>query len=331
MADSSSAYEHLGGDLHRHGQDYVHAHPHSGSHTHDPDRPTAPHRRDQEHRHRSGHTHSHGLIDPSIRRSRAGLRAVSFSLAVLGATAVIQAAVYVATGSVALLADLIHNFGDALTAVPLGAAFLLRSTGAERYAGLGVVLAIFASACVAGAVAVEKIISPQAPEHLLALGIAGIVGFAGNETAAQVRLGAGRRLESPALVADGYHARTDGIVSLGVLLSAVLVALGLSLADPLIAIVITGVEPPLVPVPADRPPALHGDLKDDELRAFPLALNRRLLGTTGASAGDRGTDPWSCPGEAGALGRSRLAVRSLRVPAGRLPKSSGRGVRGRRR
>ena len=187
------------------------------------------------------HGHSHGLIDPSIRRSRAGLRAVGASLAVLGGTAAIQAVIYVATGSVALLADLIHNFGDALTAVPLGVAFLLRSARAERYAGLGVVLAIFVSACVAGALAVEKIISPQAPDHLLALALAGVVGFAGNEIAAQVRLGAGRRLDSPALVADGYHARTDGIVSLGVLLTAVLVALGLTLADPIIAIVITGV------------------------------------------------------------------------------------------
>jgi cation diffusion facilitator family transporter len=187
------------------------------------------------------HGHSHGLIDPSVRRSRAGLRAVGASLAVLGGTAAIQAVIYVATGSVALLADLIHNFGDALTAVPLGVAFLLRSAPAERYAGLGVVLAIFVSACVAGALAVEKIISPQAPDHLLALALAGVAGFAGNEIAAQVRLGAGRRLDSPALVADGYHARTDGIVSLGVLLSAVLVALGLTLADPIIAIVITGV------------------------------------------------------------------------------------------
>jgi cation diffusion facilitator family transporter len=187
------------------------------------------------------HGHSHGLIDPSVRRSRAGLRAVGASLAVLGGAAAIQAVIYVATGSVALLADLIHNFGDALTAVPLGVAFLLRSARAERYAGLGVVLAIFVSACVAGALAVEKIISPQAPDHLLALALAGVVGFAGNEIAAQVRLGAGRRLDSPALVADGYHARTDGIVSLGVLLSAVLVALGLTLADPIIAIVITGV------------------------------------------------------------------------------------------
>ena len=163
------------------------------------------------------------------------------SLGVLGATAAIQAAIYVATGSVALLADLIHNFGDALTAVPLGTAFLLRSARAERYAGLAVVLAIFASACAAGVLAIEKIISPAAPDHLLALGVAGAIGSLGNEVAAQVRLRAGRRLDSPALVADGFHARTDGFVSLGVMLSAVLVALGLPIADPIIAIVITGV------------------------------------------------------------------------------------------
>ena len=187
------------------------------------------------------HDHSHGLVSESIKRSRAGLRAVLASLAVLGATAAIQATIYVATGSVALLADLIHNFGDALTAVPLGAAFLLRSERAERRAGLAVVFAIFVSACVAGALAIEKLVSPHAPQHLVALGIAGGIGFAGNEVAAQVRLGAGRRLHSPALVADGYHARTDGFVSLGVLCTAVLVALGLPIADPVIAILITGV------------------------------------------------------------------------------------------
>ena len=183
--------------------------------------------------------HSHGLVAASIKRSRSGLRAVGISLGVLGATAGLQAAIYVTTGSVALLADLTHNVGDALTAVPLGAAFLLRSAKGERYAGLVVVLAIFVSACIAGVLAIEKIISPGAPEHLPALGVAGAVGFAGNEVAAQVRLGAGRRLDSPALVADGYHARTDGFVSLGVMASAALVAVGLPVADPLIAIGIT--------------------------------------------------------------------------------------------
>jgi len=196
-------------------------------------------RGEAEHEHARGHTH--GLVDPTIKRSSAGLRAVLVSFAVLGATALIQAGVYAMTGSVALLADLIHNFGDALTAVPLGAAFLLRSARAERHAGLAVVLAIFLSACVAGVLAVEKIVTPHAPSHLLALGVAGAVGFAGNELAAQVRLVAGRRLHSPALVADGFHARADGFVSLAVLLSAALVALGLPLADPIIAIAITGV------------------------------------------------------------------------------------------
>jgi len=215
------------------------------SHTATCDETLGPHHHDG---HRAGerarkhaHGHSHGLIDPSIQRSRAGIRAVSISLAILGATALIQTAIYITTGSVALLADLIHNFGDALTAVPLGAAFLLRSRRAERWAGLAVVFAIFVSACVAGVFAVEKIISPHAPSHLLALGLAGAIGFLGNEVAAQVRLRAGHRLDSPALVADGYHARTDGFVSLGVMLSAVLVALGLPIADPVIAILITGI------------------------------------------------------------------------------------------
>jgi cation diffusion facilitator family transporter len=223
--------------LHHHGA-HVHAHPHARPHRHlRHPRRSRPIDRAPVH----DHGHSHGLVDDSIKRSRAGLRAVGISLGVLGATAGIQAAIYVASGSVALLADLIHNFGDALTAVPLGIAFLLRSARAERYAGLAVVLAIFVSACVAGAVAIEKLVNPHAPEYLLALGIAGAVGFLGNEVAAQIRLGAGRRLQSPALIADGYHARTDGFVSLGVMASASLVAFGVAIADPIIAIVITGV------------------------------------------------------------------------------------------
>ena len=223
--------------VHHHGA-HVHAHPHTRPHRHlrHPRRSRSIARSPA-----NDHGHSHGLVDDSIKRSRAGLRAVGISLGVLGATAGIQAAVYIASGSVALLADLIHNFGDALTAVPLGIAFLLRSVRAERYAGLAVVLAIFVSACVAGTVAIEKLVNPHAPEHLLALGIAGAVGFLGNEVAAQIRLGAGRRLRSPALIADGYHARTDGFVSLGVMASASLVAFGAAIADPIIAIVITGV------------------------------------------------------------------------------------------
>ncbi len=186
-----------------------------------------------------GHGHSHGLVDPSIRRSRAGLRAVSISLAVMLLTAVLQTAMFAATGSVALLGDLIHNFGDALTAVPLGVAFVLRSAVAERRAGYFVVATILFSAAVAAVEAVNRLVHPQDVDHLLVLGAAGAVGFLGNELAARVRLRAGRRLDSPALVADGNHARIDGLVSLAVVASALAVAVGLPVADPLIGLVIT--------------------------------------------------------------------------------------------
>jgi len=147
--------------------------------------------------------------------------------------------VFVLSGSVALLADLIHNFGDALTAVPLGIAFFLRSFRGEKVAGLAVVLAIFISACVALYETIQRFIHPQHLTHLWVLAGAGVVGFVGNEIAAQVRLRAGKRLSSPALVADGNHARIDGFVSLGVVASAIVVALGATIADPIIGLVIT--------------------------------------------------------------------------------------------
>jgi cation diffusion facilitator family transporter len=183
--------------------------------------------------------HSHGLLDRSILRSRAGIRAVSLSLAVLTLTALAQAFIYSRTLSVALLADLIHNFGDALTAIPLGLAFFLRSLRGERLAGLAVVLAIFISALVALGQTIERFIHPRTLSHLWLLAAAGVIGFIGNEIAAQVRLRAGRRLQSPALVADGKHARVDGFVSLGVLASAAAVAIGMKLADPIIGLLIT--------------------------------------------------------------------------------------------
>ena len=183
--------------------------------------------------------HSHGLVDASIMRSRAGVRAVALALVVLAITAAAQAIVFVASGSVALLADLIHNAGDAATAIPLGIAFVLRSERAERLAGLAVVAAIFVSACVAGYEAVDRLVHPQDVEALGALALAGALGFAGNWTAAIVRTRAGQRLDSPALVADGDHARADAYVSLGVIASAVVVALGARVADPLIGLAIT--------------------------------------------------------------------------------------------
>jgi cation diffusion facilitator family transporter len=183
--------------------------------------------------------HSHGLVDDNIKRSRAGVRAVAIALAILGLTAVVQAIVFVASGSVALLADLVNNAGDALTAVPLAVAFLLRSPRAERIAGLFVVAAILVSACVAGVEAVARLIDPRPPDDLLALALAGAVGWAGNTVAALVRTRAGRRLDSPALIADGDHARADAYVSLGVVASAAVVALGLDIADPLIGLAIS--------------------------------------------------------------------------------------------
>ena len=191
------------------------------------------------HQHGHGHGHSHGLVDRSIVRSRAGVRAVSISLAVLLGVAAIQAAIFLVSGSVALLADLIHNFGDALTALPLGIAFFLRSERGEKLAGLAVVLAIFVSACVALYETIVRLIHPENLSHLFVLAVAGAVGFVGNEIAAQVRRRAGKRLDSPALVADGNHARVDGFVSLGVVASAIVVALGAPIADPIIGLVIT--------------------------------------------------------------------------------------------
>jgi cation diffusion facilitator family transporter len=202
--------------------------------------PAAPAEQHDHHTHaHDGHGHSHGLVDSSIKRSRDGLRVVAVSLALLTITAVAQAAIYIATSSVALLADLIHNAGDALTAVPLAAAFLLRSELAERRAGLAIVLTILASAITAGVFAIARIIHPLAPKHLLALALAGAIGVIGNAIAARVRLAGGRRLNSPALIADGNHARSDAIVSAGVILSATAVALGAPIADPIIGLLIT--------------------------------------------------------------------------------------------
>jgi cation diffusion facilitator family transporter len=192
---------------------------------------------DTEHDH--AHGHSHGLVDESIKRSREGIRAVLVSLGVLGLAAVAQTLTFALSGSVALLADLIHNFGDALTAVPLGIAFWLRSERAERGAGLFVVAAIFISACVAGVEAVRRLLDPTPPDHLWALAAAGAIGYLGNLVAARVRLRAGARLASPALIADGHHARADAYVSLAVVASAAAVAVGVPIADPLIGLGIT--------------------------------------------------------------------------------------------
>jgi cation diffusion facilitator family transporter len=225
-----ATYELIAGDLHRH-QATEHAHPHTGPH---------------EHRHTSAgdlhehtHGHSHGLVDESIKRSREGVKAVAQALCVLGATAAAQTLVFTLSGSLALLADLIHNGGDALTAVPLAIAFTLRSARAERRAGLAVVAAIFISACVTAFESILRLIHPSTPGYLAALALAGVIGFAGNWLAALVRTRAGRRLNSPALLADGDHARVDAYVSLAVIASAVAIAAGAPMLDPIIGLGMT--------------------------------------------------------------------------------------------
>jgi cation diffusion facilitator family transporter len=229
----SATYELVKGDLHRHGT-LRHAHPHMGSHEHDDEHPHEDH---GEH----SHGHSHGLVDESIKRSREGVRAVTIALGILAATAAVQALVFALTGSLALLADLIHNGGDALTAIPLGIAFALRSPRAERLAGLAVVAAIFISACVAAYESILRLVHPSTPSHLLVLALAGAIGFAGNWLAAQVRTRAGHRLDSPALIADGDHARVDAYVSLAVIASAVAIAAGAPILDPVIGLGMTAV------------------------------------------------------------------------------------------
>ena len=179
-----------------------------------------------------------------------GMRALWTSLAGLGATTVLQAVVVAFTGSVALLGDTLHNAADALTAVPLGIAFVLgRRPPSRRYtygygraedlAGLVIVLAIAASAVAAGYAAAERLAHPRPVEHLAAVAGAGLIGFAGNELVARYRVRVGRRIGSAALVADGLHARTDGFASLAVLLGAGGTALGAPWADPVIGLLIT--------------------------------------------------------------------------------------------
>lgn len=180
----------------------------------------------------------------------AGMRTLWISLAGLAATAVIQAAVVAASGSVALLGDTLHNAADALTVVPLAIAFVLgRRPPTRRYtygygraedlAGVAIVLAIAASSIAAAATAIGRLAHPQEVTNLLAVAGAALVGFAGNELVARYRIRVGRRIGSAALVADGLHARTDGFTSLAVLAGAGGVALGWDWADPVVGLVIT--------------------------------------------------------------------------------------------
>lgn len=226
-------------DRHEH-----HAHPHRHPH-HSPGL-----------RHRLGHLftpHSHesaDKLDSALESSARGIRALWVSLAVLGATALAQAVVVAVSGSVALLGDTVHNAADALTAVPLGIAFVLGRRAATRrftygygraedLAGIAIVLTIAGSAAFAAWAAVDRLLDPRPVTHLPAVALAALVGFAGNEWVARYRIRVGRQIGSAALVADGLHARTDGFTSLAVLLGAGGSALGWQPADPLVGLAIT--------------------------------------------------------------------------------------------
>ncbi|MDN3027690.1 cation diffusion facilitator family transporter [Streptomyces sp. S.PB5] len=207
-------------------------------------------------RHRLSHLltpHSHETadkLDSTLESSARGMRALWVSLAVLGATALAQAVVVALSGSVALLGDTVHNAADALTAVPLGIAFLLGRRAATRrftygygraedLAGLVIVLTIAASAVFAGWTAIERLLDPRPVQHVPVVAVAALVGFAGNEWVARYRIRVGRDIGSAALVADGLHARTDGFTSLAVLIGAGGSALGWQLADPIVGLAIT--------------------------------------------------------------------------------------------
>jgi cation diffusion facilitator family transporter len=197
-----------------------------------------------------GHGHSHGGVDPALLRSREAMRTLWISLTILGATAAFQVVIVVLSDSVALLADTVHNIGDALTAIPLAVAFMLvrrprtaRLTygwgRAEDYAGLIVVGIILFSAVYAAYEAIDRLFNPHAPSYLLATAIAGLAGFVGNEWVAVYRIRSGKRIGSAALIADGYHARIDGFTSLAVVAGAIFVAFGADIADPIIGLLIS--------------------------------------------------------------------------------------------
>jgi cation diffusion facilitator family transporter len=257
LAESTPAYEkgtlvsaeHHGHGHPEHGHHEHHGHEHKGHEHGHRGRLSRP-------LHRLSHLltpHSHesaDKVDAALESSARGIRALWISLAVLGVTAAAQAGVVVVSGSVALLGDTVHNAADALTAVPLGIAFVLGRRAATRrftygygraedLAGLVIVLTIAASAVFAALTAIDRLLDPRPVAHIPVVAAAAVIGFAGNEWVARYRIRVGRAIGSAALVADGLHARTDGFTSLAVLLGAGGAALGWQLADPIVGLAIT--------------------------------------------------------------------------------------------
>jgi cation diffusion facilitator family transporter len=204
----------------------------------------------RQHEHHGPHTH--GVINPSIASTERGIWAVKWSFVILLLTALLQLAAVAASGSIALLADTVHNIGDALTAIPLWIAFMFARLPPTRtftygfgrvedLAGVMVVVIILISAIVAGYEAIDRLFHPKSIALIGWVAVAGIIGFVGNEFVAVLRIRVGRQINSAALIADGYHARTDGLTSLAVVIAAVGVWLGFPLADPIIGLIITAV------------------------------------------------------------------------------------------
>ena len=202
------------------------------------------------HDHAKSHGHTHGVIDSTLATTTQGIWAIKWSFAILGVTSLLQLAVVYVSASIALFADAIHNVGDSATAIPLWIAFMLaRRKPSERFAygygraedlaGIAIVLIILVSALVAAYAAVDRLLHPQPITLLGWVAVAGFLGFIGNEAVAIFRIRIGRKINSAALIADGYHARTDGLTSLAVVLGALGVWLGYPLADPMIGLLIT--------------------------------------------------------------------------------------------
>ncbi|MHB8843333.1 MAG: cation diffusion facilitator family transporter [Nitrospirota bacterium] len=196
------------------------------------------------------HDHTHGAVDPSLFTTERGIWAVKWSFAGLFATALFQAVIVLYSGSVALLADTIHNIGDAATAIPLWIAFRLAQKKpsnrftygygrVEDLAGVLIVLIILFSAAVAAYESIDRFLHPQPVTHLAWVVAASMIGFLGNEAVALFRIRVGKEIGSAALIADGYHARVDGLTSLAVLFGAVGVWFGFPLADPIVGMAIT--------------------------------------------------------------------------------------------
>ena len=281
--DHAHGHDHGHGDAHEHDE---HGHEDDHGHGHSAGPPVW---------HRLTHAvrpHSHDAadkVDSAMETSADGIRALWISLTVLGVTASLQAVVVVLSHSVALLGDTLHNVADALTAVPLGLAFIVgRRAPTRRYtygfgraedlAGIAIVLVIAASSALAAYEAIRRLAHPQTVHHLWAVAIAAVIGFAGNEIVARYRIVVGRRIGSAALVADGLHARTDGFTSLAVLLGAGGVAIGWAWADPVIGLVITAA---IAVVLADAARAVYRRLMDAVDPALVDQVEQTLRATPG--------------------------------------------------